>query len=93
MSTLKERFALLEASRPEITQADLARATGAKPASVNAWFSGETKSLSAEMAIVVAEIYGCNLKWLVTGVGPVWPAKAIASALGRHPTTGFQYAQ
>ena len=45
MTTLKQRFAELSALRPEISQADLARATGAKPPSVNAWFSGDTKSV------------------------------------------------
>lgn len=69
MTTLKQRFAELSALRPEISQADLARATGAKPPSVNAWFSGDTKSMKADTAAKVAAIYGCNPIWLATGEG------------------------
>lgn len=69
MSTLKQRFAKLAELHPEITQADLARATGAKPPSVNAWFSGETKSMKATTAAKAALLYGCSPHWLATGEG------------------------
>lgn len=69
MLTLKERFAQLQAEKPEITQADLARATGAKPPSVNAWFTGETKSMKPETAEIAASMYGVNALWLATGKG------------------------
>ena len=73
MSTLKQRFAKLAELHPEITQADLARATGAKPPSVNAWFSGETKSMKAATAAKAAQLYGCNPHWLATGEGEMLP--------------------
>lgn len=74
MSTLKQRFAKLAELHPEITQADLARATGAKPPSVNAWFSGETKSMKAATAAKAARLYGCNPLWLAEGEGEMLAA-------------------
>lgn len=76
MTTLKQRFAALAAARPDISQADLARATGAKPPSVNAWFSGDTKSMKGETAAKAAALYGCSAIWLATGVGPMYGNKA-----------------
>lgn len=76
MSTLKQRFALLMKERPDISQADLARATGAKPPSVNDWFSGETKSMKAGTAAKAAQLYGCSALWLSDGTGEVWPPSA-----------------
>lgn len=73
MITLEKRFALLSKERPDITQADLSRATGAKPPSVNDWFSGKTKSMKAETAAKAAQLYGCNTLWLSNGTGPMWP--------------------
>lgn len=74
MTTLKQRFAVLSAARPDISQADLARATGAKPPSVNAWFSGDTKSMKGETAAKAAALYGCSAIWLATGVGSMHDA-------------------
>lgn len=79
MSTLQQRFALLSKERPEISQADLARATGAKPPSVSAWFSGDTKSMKAETAAKAAALFGCNPMWLANGTGPMWPGDRSAS--------------
>lgn len=75
MTTLKQRFEKLASWKPEITQADLARAANVKPASVNDWFSGKTKSLKATTAVKVAAVYGCNAHWLATGEGEM---------LGKH---------
>lgn len=80
MTTLQQRFRELARERPDISQADLARATGAKPPSVNAWFSGETKTMKAVTAAKAAELYGCNTLWLSDGVGPMWPATRAAVA-------------
>lgn len=77
MSTLQQRFAKLAADRPDISQADLARATGAKPPSVNAWFSGETKTMKAVTAAKAAQLYGCNTLWLSDGQGPMWPPSRV----------------
>ena len=79
MTTLKQRFAALAAARPDISQADLARATGAKPPSVNAWFSGDTKSMKGETAAKAAALYGCSAIWLATGVGPMYEKAESAS--------------
>lgn len=79
MTTLKQRFAALATARPDISQADLARATGAKPPSVNAWFSGDTKSMKGETAAKAAALYGCSAIWLATGVGPMYGAPESAS--------------
>ena len=75
MSTLEQRFAELQAERPEITQADLARATGAKPPSVNAWFKGDTKSMKPGTAAKAAALYGIDPLWLATGEGYKIPRK------------------
>lgn len=79
MTTLQQRFRMLARERPDISQADLARATGAKPPSVNAWFSGETKTMKAVTAAKAAELYGCNTLWLSDGVGPMWPSTHAAA--------------
>ena len=73
MSTLKERFAELSQEKPEITQADLARATGAKPPSVNDWFSGKTKTMKIGTATAAAMLYGVLPLWLAKGEGPKYP--------------------
>lgn len=81
MPTLMQRFALLQKEKPDISQADLARATGAKPPSVNAWFTGETKSMKAQTAAIAASLYGVNALWLATGKGPKEPQWIINRAL------------
>lgn len=85
MSTLKQRFAKLKELRPDVSQADLARATGAKPPSVNAWFTGETKSMKGATAAKAAALYGVNPLWLADGVGDMIPSTG-ASTLS--PLTG-----
>ena len=87
MTTLKQRFAQLAKEKPEISQADLARATGAKPPSVNAWFSGETKTMKAGTAAKAAHLYGCNTLWLSDGVGEIWAQVTQATSI--PPATKF----
>lgn len=70
MSTLKQRFAELLLEKPEISQAEIARATGAKPPSVSAWFSGDTKTMKLVTATKAASLYGVSALWLATGDGP-----------------------
>lgn len=53
-----------------ITQAQLARATGAKPPSVHKWFSGETKNLKGANLVKAAELLRVSEAWLADGVGP-----------------------
>lgn len=68
-TTLKQRFALLAERNPKISQAYLAKVTGAKPPSVNGWFSGASKSMKANTAAKVAAVYNVNPIWLATGEG------------------------
>lgn len=62
---LKERTAELG-----VTQAQLARATGAKEPSVHKWFSGATKNLKGKNLVKAAEFLGVSEAWLADGVGP-----------------------
>lgn len=78
MKTLKERFAYLTTVYPDITQADLARATGAKPPSVHAWFSGDTKTMKVTTAAKAASLYKVNAHWLATGDGEMEPTGSLA---------------
>lgn len=68
-TTLKQRFALLAERNPEISQADLARATGATPPSVNGWFTGASKSMKANTVAKVATLFNVSPVWLATGEG------------------------
>lgn len=70
MSTLQQRFQEISAEMPEISKADLARATTAAPPSVGAWFNGKTKKMKLETATKAAALYGVNPLWLATGNGP-----------------------
>lgn len=81
MSTLKERFEELEKEKPGIAQAELARVTGAKPPSVNDWFSGKTKSMKLDTATRAAELYGVMPTWLSSGKGPKYPPKPVSAEL------------
>lgn len=69
MTTLQDRFLLLRSKRPDISNADLARMTGAKAPSVGDWFNGQTRSLKADTAAKVAAVYSVNSTWLATGEG------------------------
>lgn len=70
-STLKTRLreALDDLGIAEPNQAEIARLTGVKPPSVNAWFSGATKSLGKAL-LPLAGYLGVNPEWLNTGRGP-----------------------
>lgn len=79
MSTLKQRFADLALEQPGISQADIARATGAKPPSVNAWFNGDTKTMKLVTATKASALYGVNPLWLSSGEGPKRPLQPTAA--------------
>jgi phage repressor protein C with HTH and peptisase S24 domain len=70
MSTLAERVALAM-QKSGISQAQLARAAGVKPPSVNNWLSGATKELKGRSAILAARAMGVSSHWLTTGRGPM----------------------
>jgi SOS-response transcriptional repressor LexA len=76
MTTLKDRFSTLATLRPDISQADVARAAGVKPPSVNGWFSGASRSMKAAPATAVAALYGVDAHWLATGEGAMLPTAA-----------------
>lgn len=69
-----------------ITQAEIARACGIRPPSVNAWLSGETKNLKGKNLVITARLLGVNDAWLADGIGPkersatTWPFSAPYSA-------------
>ena len=87
MSTLQDRFLLLRSKKPEITNADLARLTGAKPPSVGDWFNGQTKTLKADTASKAAKVYGVSAMWLATGDGEMVPPHLAAQQAGNFSVT------
>lgn len=76
MSTLQQRMAEAMQRRPDLTQADIARACGVSTPSVNGWVSGATKSLKPGTARLAAELFGCDQNWLATrsAAGPAHTA-------------------
>lgn len=69
MSTLAERLRE-RAAELGVTQAQLARYTGAKEPSVSKWFSGATKNLKGKNLVRAAELLQVSEAWLADGVGP-----------------------
>lgn len=53
------------------TQAELARATGAKEPSVTKWLNGQTKNLKGKNLVKAAEFLKVSEAWLADGVGPM----------------------
>lgn len=66
--TLAERLTTAM-ERSGITQAELARACGVKPPSVNGWLSGKSKFLRGENLLKAAAVLGVSQQWLATGEG------------------------
>lgn len=58
-----------------LSQADLARACGIKPPSVNGWLSGKSKYLRGENLLKAASALGVNQQWLATGEGKMLASK------------------
>jgi phage repressor protein C with HTH and peptisase S24 domain len=54
-----------------MSQAQLARACGVKPPSVNGWLSGKSKFLRGENLLMAARALGVSEDWLATGKGPM----------------------
>lgn len=97
MSLLRERIAECMKRRPDLKQADIARACKVQTPSVADWLNGKTKTLKPEPARLGAALFGCDQNWLATGTGsPNWdngaarqaaPEVSLADALsvlGRH---------
>lgn len=60
------RAAMIESG---VSQADLARACGVKPPSVNGWLSGKSKFLRGENLLKAAAALNVSDTWLATGRG------------------------
>lgn len=69
MGTLAERINYALDQLDDGSQAALARACGISTASVNNWFSGETKSLKGENLLKAAAYLRVNPTWLASGKG------------------------
>lgn len=61
-----ERLRMLRAER---SQSEVARAVGVTREAVSQWESGMTKGLKPENLLAVADYFGVEIRWLVTGVG------------------------
>lgn len=69
MTTLAERLKK-RIAEVGVTQAQLARHTGAKEPSVTKWLNGQTKNLKGKNLVKAAEFLGVSEAWLADGVGP-----------------------
>lgn len=90
---LKRAMQAMEADGHPVSQADLARACEAKPASVSDWFTGETKELKAKSLVLAAELLGVRARWLLDGTGPMkddQPATSSRTPSGR-PALSLAY--
>jgi len=69
---LRDRVAEAFSELPPEKQSKKALADycGVKAPSVNAWFSGDTKSLKGENLVKAAEYLNVEPKWLAEGIGP-----------------------
>ena len=74
--------------RSGITQAELARACGVKPPSVNGWLSGKSKFLRGENLLKAAAVLGVSQQWLATGEGPMAAAVAPSGSSNVEPGPG-----
>ena len=69
METFAGRLRIEMDSRPEINQADIARAAGVSTQAVSGWLSGKY-SVTEERARKVAAFLGCSWLWLMHGEQP-----------------------
>lgn len=75
MNTLAERLQLAM-SRKNLSQADLARVTGAARSSVTNWLNGRTQNLKGKNLVRAAAALGVSTDWLAYGIGEIdtsWP--------------------
>ncbi|WP_407058829.1 S24 family peptidase [Ralstonia syzygii subsp. celebesensis] len=76
-----------------VSQADLARACGVKPPSVNGWLSGKSKFLRGENLLAAAKALNVSQAWLATGKGPMHPQPGEEpipeSAVPSRPDEGY----
>ncbi len=87
-STLGQRirFALAKSGK---TQADLARYTKIKTATVSQWCSDKVKALKSDNALMVSRFLGVNYNWLVTGKGAPDAENVVALPDDSTPEDGY----
>ena len=61
-----------------VSQAELARACGVKPPSINGWLSGRAKFLRGENLLRAAQVLRVNRDWLATGRGEMSDSEALS---------------
>jgi hypothetical protein len=86
-STLKDRLAEVSAELPRGWQARLAEFCRVKGPSVNAWVSGDTKSLEGEHLLKAAEFFGVTPQWMQTGKGPKRMGESGGTMVMEPPST------
>jgi transcriptional regulator with XRE-family HTH domain len=74
---LSERLKLAM-QKSGVNQAELARACGVKPPSVNGWLSGKSKFLRGENLLAAARALNVSQSWLATGKGSMQPKNNIS---------------
>ena len=60
----------------KISQADLAKGVSASEPMVTNWLNGKTKSVRRTTLQKLAHFFGCNIEWLATGKGEMFPPAA-----------------
>jgi transcriptional regulator with XRE-family HTH domain len=71
-TTLESRIKLaMKESSPRVTQADLARACGIAPPSVNNWLNGRTQTIKGAALVKASRLLRVNPAWLSLGTGPM----------------------
>jgi phage repressor protein C with HTH and peptisase S24 domain len=75
-----------------ITQKELAAVAGVKPPSVTNWIGGRTKEIKAEPAIAIANRFGVNADWLVSGSGKMHTSDCEPSGLASIAAGPFIFA-
>lgn len=65
---LSDRIRWLMQQR-NLTNGELAKIAGVKPASVSGWINGSSKSLKSSVALKISKECKVSLSWLVNGIG------------------------
>lgn len=72
-----------------MTQAQLARACGVKPPSVNGWLNGKAKYLKGQNLLAAAKALNVSQDWLATGDGIMGPYEEAPAAIPNLPSNEF----
>lgn len=68
MNTLSDRISWI-LKNFGISQSDLARIAKIKQPSVNAWVSGKSETMKADVALAICDTLSISMKWLIKGEG------------------------